>query len=270
MKDQAEIPEALALAERLENDVWEAVPLRLSKVVMLAAEALRRLRAESELHLQELRSYRITVENREARIAELEATLASDCSRSHPHENMSPMCELRTEIARLTNELAHTKAQLATARPVFSHMELRADGSHGAGRDVAVDTMGREMPSYNPTAAAQQGVHPVLGWVHKLTDGKIGSYFYKYEPHCDNAVRDNGGEKIAVVAATNYTPQGLEQDAARWREALRHIGADNMLGGAQFVVRGLPAPVNVMRGSVAEHFTKAIDAALAAQAKQGS
>ena len=66
------------------------------------------------------------------------------------------------------------------------------------------------------------------------------------------------------------TPHGLEQDAARWREALRHIGADNMLGGAQFVIRGLPAPVNVMRGSVAEHFTKAIDAALAAQAKQGA
>lgn len=77
MKDQTEIPEALALAERLANDVWEAVPLRLSKVVMLSNEALRRLHAESELHLQELRSYRITVENREARIAELEAQLAA-------------------------------------------------------------------------------------------------------------------------------------------------------------------------------------------------
>lgn len=28
------------------------------------------------------------------------------CSRSHPHELMSPMCELRTEIARLSNKLA--------------------------------------------------------------------------------------------------------------------------------------------------------------------
>ena len=34
-----------------------------------------------------------------------------DCTRSHPHEEMSKECELRTEIARLTNELARLKAQ---------------------------------------------------------------------------------------------------------------------------------------------------------------
>jgi hypothetical protein len=28
------------------------------------------------------------------------------CTRSHPHENMDAACELRTEIARLTNKLA--------------------------------------------------------------------------------------------------------------------------------------------------------------------
>ena len=33
-----------------------------------------------------------------------------ECSRSHPHENMNAMCELRTEIARLTNENARLKA----------------------------------------------------------------------------------------------------------------------------------------------------------------
>ena len=33
-----------------------------------------------------------------------------ECSRSHPHENMDAMCELRTEIARLTNENARLKA----------------------------------------------------------------------------------------------------------------------------------------------------------------
>ncbi len=37
------------------------------------------------------------------------------CSRSHPHEEMTPMCELRTEIARLTNALARSEAQLAAA-----------------------------------------------------------------------------------------------------------------------------------------------------------
>jgi hypothetical protein len=38
---------------------------------------------------------------------------ASECTRSHPHENMDAMCELRTEIARLTNENARLKAQPA-------------------------------------------------------------------------------------------------------------------------------------------------------------
>ena len=41
----------------------------------------------------------------------LPAQLVYECSRSHPHENMDAMCELRTEIARLTNENARLKAQ---------------------------------------------------------------------------------------------------------------------------------------------------------------
>jgi len=35
--------------------------------------------------------------------------MTHQCTRSHPHENMDEMCELRTEIARLTNELAQIK-----------------------------------------------------------------------------------------------------------------------------------------------------------------
>lgn len=61
-----EQPAALRLAEHLEK--FRSFPDDLA-----AAAELRRLHAESEQHLQELRSYRITVENREARIAELEA-----------------------------------------------------------------------------------------------------------------------------------------------------------------------------------------------------
>lgn len=51
------------------------------------------------------------------------------------------------------------------------------------------------------------------------------------------------------------------EDSARWHEVLNHVGADNLLGGAQYVLRGIQAPVNVMQGSVAQHFTKSIDAA---------
>nr|WP_314711385.1 hypothetical protein [uncultured Comamonas sp.] len=64
--------------------------------------------------------------------------------------------------------------------------------------------------------------------------------------------------------------QGLDaQDASRWREAIKKVGAENQLGAARYVIRGLEAPRNVMRGCVAGHFTKSIDAAIAAQAKQG-
>jgi hypothetical protein len=45
-----------------------------------------------------------------------------DCTRSHPHENMDQACELRTEIARLTNEGARLKAanaELAEALDVL-------------------------------------------------------------------------------------------------------------------------------------------------------
>lgn len=36
-------------------------------------------------------------------------TQLKQCTRSHPHENMDEICELRTEIARLTNQLAQPK-----------------------------------------------------------------------------------------------------------------------------------------------------------------
>ena len=53
----------------------------------------------------------------ELRKKELRTLLSTPqpCSRSHPHEEMTPMCELRTEIARLTNALARAEAQLAAA-----------------------------------------------------------------------------------------------------------------------------------------------------------
>ena len=77
-------------------------------------------------------------------------------------------------------------------------------------------------------------------------------------------------------ASTQPAAQGLEQDAERWGEVLRHVGAAPHFGGQHFTLNTLQAPdtalgfkANLMSGSVAQHFTKAIDASLAAQAKQG-
>ena len=63
-------PEALRLVEWIESD------MSCDGDEAIVAE-LRRLHAESEQHLQEMRSYRITVDNLRARVAELEAQLSA-------------------------------------------------------------------------------------------------------------------------------------------------------------------------------------------------
>lgn len=69
------------------------------------------------------------------------------------------------------------------------------------------------------------------------------------------------------VAATHPTQQGLTD--LRWQIVHDHVSGEYIAGRACFVVQIPPLPgANIMRGSVAEHFTKAVDA-LAAQAKQG-
>ena len=72
---------------------------------------------------------------------------------------------------------------------------------------------------------------------------------------------------LRTLAATHPTQQGLAD--LRWQIVHDHIGGEYIAGRACFVVQipALPG-ANIMRGSVAEHFTKAVDA-IAAQAKQG-
>jgi len=66
----------------------------------------------------------------ERAIEALRAALAQpekiECSRSHPHENMGSHCQLRTEIARLTNENARLKAQ-PEPEPIAYLYEFWAD-----------------------------------------------------------------------------------------------------------------------------------------------
>lgn len=59
------------------------------------------------------------------------AQQAQECTRSHPHELMSPMCGLRTEIARLTNENERLK-RAQQAQPVHQfRRQLCADWYDG-------------------------------------------------------------------------------------------------------------------------------------------
>lgn len=69
-------------------------------------------------------------------------------------------------------------------------------------------------------------------------------------------------ELIPVYATPS--PQGAAEDAARWRETLKHlhVSASGDIG-ARFTLRYLSPieGVDLMRGGVAGHFTAAIDAA---------
>lgn len=83
------------------------------------------------------------------RRAELRTLLSTPqpCSRSHPHEEMTPMCELRTEIARLTNALARTEAAALPwpraevddllERLVSSHISSFIAGERGSNKPEA-------------------------------------------------------------------------------------------------------------------------------------
>lgn len=100
-------------------------------------------------------------------------------------------------------------------------------------------------------------------------------------------VMDCNGDKHGVTllvqdAKPNFAPTpaaqadgGVVEDAARWRETLMHVGAVHHFGGQHFTLSTLPAPegsvgfsANLLKGSVAQHFTKAIDAERAARAQQ--
>lgn len=66
---------------------------------------------------------------------------ATGCTRSHPHELMPLECELRTEIARLTNELTrlqrHTRQLADSERESIAQYFNRQSGREFFGTEVA-------------------------------------------------------------------------------------------------------------------------------------
>jgi len=88
-----------------------------TEALNMALEALEK--AEESVRIVERLGMRLGLSDADLRmdketvfkpaITAIKETLAQpeqDCTRSHPHENMSKECELRTEIARLRNQLA--------------------------------------------------------------------------------------------------------------------------------------------------------------------
>lgn len=73
-----------------------------------------------------------------SRLRDSVARSGSTCSRSHPHENMTPECELRTEVARLVNGLRIMAKQKTAA-------ELREEyGDESGDLEEGYDAMVRQ------------------------------------------------------------------------------------------------------------------------------
>lgn len=115
-----------------------------------------------------------------------------------------------------------------------------------------------------PQQAAPEPVGEVVAYREKLT-GRL------CEPE------DTHRRKFPMCYEPLYTrpargvPEDVQRNAARWEEVLRQVGADRQCGGFRFTLYNLrPIPgSNPMQGAVCQHFTQAVDAALAAaQAKK--
>lgn len=147
-------------------------------------------------------------------------------------------------------EAMHTS--LSTSRRMYSAARDRLEAIDAAQPDPFAATQPAAQPVATITGLDEFG--PLLGWHEHWAKFPVGTNFY-----------------------TQPAAQGMDaQDAARWREVLQHVGAAPHFGGQHFTLNTLQAPdtslgfkANLMSGSVAQHFTKAIDATLAAQAKQG-
>lgn len=185
---------------------------------------------------------------------------------AEPGHSMSQYANKDDMLKAVMAENEQLRAQLAAAQPVFSHMELRADGSHGAGRAVAVDAMGREMPSYNPTAAAQQGVQQSIEKDVREIVGLLKNREWAEHIGQTELGRELEHEITKLYNATHPTPQGM--DAKAYTMSIERAGgvASVKIPVLQFSNARLQEQ---LLGAEALGLIQKVDRALAAQAKQG-
>lgn len=73
-------------------------------------------------HQQQVEMLEEKIKQQAQEIARLENGLG--CTRSHPHEDMSQICELRTEVARLKNELSQ-RTNLEGSAPCWNSAHMK-------------------------------------------------------------------------------------------------------------------------------------------------
>lgn len=65
----------------------------------------------------------------------------ANCTRSHPHEHMSPMCELRSKVAWLDNALARTRRQRDRMREHLTRMVNLCSSAEQSRIDLSLATL---------------------------------------------------------------------------------------------------------------------------------
>ncbi|QXW17465.1 hypothetical protein KXJ72_11500 [Comamonas aquatica] len=240
--------DALDLADKLEKDVWQATPLRLSKVVELAAEALR---AQS------------------ARIAELEkenSYLNNACT------------ELESQLEAigaggvepLRKPAAAPQAVQAAVPDGWVPCVITYEGQHpeeiAYGPQVMMNRLKKWLDRYFEMRAAP--AHPAEGvpaQAAQPSDALIEAVDAWFAENTGlGGCSDKDVAELAAIFATQPAAQGLDAlDAARYRW-LRERDLETVHKGGVFA--GM-TPENYVINGV--DLDAGIDAALAAQAKQG-
>lgn len=124
-----------------------------------------------------------------------------------------------------------------------------------------------------PLSVPQQATPEPVLTVEKEPDYWSNGHFYEGNKPYISPMKVRSlpiGTKLYTRPARGV-PEDVQRNAARWEEVLRQVGADRQCGGFRFTLYNLrPIPgSNPMQGAVCQHFTQAVDAALAAaQAKK--
>lgn len=234
-----------------------------------------------------------------------QATPEPECARSHPHEDMSATCELRTEIARLRNENTRLKAatpepvQLDVVRQAIEERDAMESRYHELAKSMtykgnsvawwhskatayrnAIDEVWSALKAagiyadgaktcadgVRELAATPEPVGGVVAWWY-LEDGEV-----KFGHPNGHRPTDARPLVFGDTRPAPGVPEDVQRNAARWEEVLRQVGADHQCGGFRFTLYNLrPIPgSSPMQGAVCQHFTQAVDAAAAAAQAKGA
>jgi hypothetical protein len=124
----------------------------------------------------------------------------------------------------------------------------------------------------HPQPAREQPSQDMIHWCAYV--GGMVALWVKSDPDACGRLGDEAfGAAIAGIIARRLwampkparepMTEVVQRDAARWREVVKHVGADRQCGGYRFTLYTL-LPVrgsNPMQSAVCQHFEKAIDAA---------